>query len=122
MFTAVFDAGYGNPMNVDSIRAGSLVTVSDPIPLDTFTTTGLSERSSSGRNARVMRTMPKTFVSKTRSRSDAVTSATGLWSPLMPALLMRTSSAPLSAATRSAASPTLRSSVTSSSTKRAPSS
>jgi hypothetical protein len=54
MFTAVFEVGYGRPTNVDSMLAGSLVTVVDPVPLDTFTMIGFSERSSSGRNARVV--------------------------------------------------------------------
>ena len=58
MFTAVFEAGYGRPTNVDSILAGSLVIVIDPIPLDTFTMAGFCERSSNGRNACVVRTMP----------------------------------------------------------------
>src|SRR5438105_9536431 len=84
--------------------------------------TGFSERSSSAKNARVTRTTPKTLVSNTRRTSSAVTSATGTRRPTMPALLMSTSSAPLSAATCSAAAFTLRSLVTSSCTKRPPSS
>ena len=45
------------------------------MPLDTFTITGLAERSSSGTNAWVTRTMPNTFVANTRSTSSGVTSA-----------------------------------------------
>ena len=45
-------------MNVDSTRSGSLVSVSEPMPLLTLTTTGFAERSSSGRNAWNTRTGP----------------------------------------------------------------
>ena len=85
------------------------------MPLETFTTTGLAERSSSGRNAWVTRTMPSTLVSRTRPTS--VGGRVGdrrCASPTMPALLTSTSRPP-SAATRSAAAATLASSVTSSS-------
>ena len=63
MFTAVFEAGYAMPISVDSNRSGSVVTAIEPIPLETFTITGLSEPSSSGRNACVTRTTPNTLVS-----------------------------------------------------------
>jgi hypothetical protein len=39
------------------------VIASEPIPLETLTTTGLSERASSGAKALRTRTMPNTFVS-----------------------------------------------------------
>jgi hypothetical protein len=42
MLTAVFDAGYARPTMVDSILDGSLATVTEPMPLETFTMTGLS--------------------------------------------------------------------------------
>ena len=47
-----------NAMIVDSTRDGSWVKASEPMPLETLTMTGLSERSSSGSNACVTRTTP----------------------------------------------------------------
>ncbi len=46
-----------------SNRAGSVVMAREPIPLDTITTRGSVERRSSGMNARIIRTGPRTFVS-----------------------------------------------------------
>ena len=40
------------------MRSGSLVTPIEPMPLDTFTTTGFEDCSSSGRNACSTRTGP----------------------------------------------------------------
>src|ERR1700686_5130895 len=41
MLRAAFDAGYARVIRVDSRRAGSVVTASEPIPLETLTMTGL---------------------------------------------------------------------------------
>ena len=65
MLTADFDDGYPIPFSCDSSLVGSLVTASEPMPLPTLTTTGAVDRSSSGMNAFITRTMPKTFVSNT---------------------------------------------------------
>src|SRR4051794_19656305 len=121
MFRAALEDGQARPTSVDSRRAGSVVTASEPMPLETFTTTGASERSSSGKKAWSTRTGPRTLVSYTRRRSSAVVSATGRRPPVMPALLTSTSSDPCSAATAAAAAATESSSVTSSGTKRPPS-
>src|SRR3954464_12286979 len=82
---------------VDSTRAGSLVTASEPMPLEPLTMTGFAERSRSGTKACVTRTTPATLVSITRRTSAAVTSGAGIMPPEIPALLMRTSRPPASA-------------------------
>ena len=69
MFTAALEAGYCRPTSVDSSRSGSVVTPIEPIPEDTLTITGFSDRASSGTNACVTRTSPTTLVAKTVSTS-----------------------------------------------------
>ena len=51
MFSADLEDGYSRFTDVNSNRAGSLATASDPRPLLTFTMTGALLAASSGRNA-----------------------------------------------------------------------
>ena len=65
------------------------------MPLETLTITGLSERSSSGRNACVTRTTPEHVGGEhARRRPRRVVSGTGDAPAEMPALLISTSSSP----------------------------
>src|ERR1700680_2617940 len=95
----------------------------EPKPLDTLTTTGDLDRSSSGRNAWSMRTGPRTLTSETAWTWAAVTSPAAITPPDMPALLISTSNAPpVASATVLEAASTEASSVTSRTKGRAPSS
>jgi hypothetical protein len=64
------------------------------MPLETLTMTGFEDVVSNGRAARVMRTMPTTFVSNTRIASAAVSSPAGAKVPGIPALSISTSMRP----------------------------
>src|SRR5687768_3146652 len=113
MVTADFEAVYSGATTWDSTRSGSSTAANDPSPLVTLTMVGAVDWRSVGGNALVIRTTLTTLVPKTSSASAPVRSAAALCEPMIPALLMSTSSPP-SAVTVSTALATDASLVTSS--------
>lgn len=91
MSSAAFDEGYTRLTIVDSRRSGSVVTVNEPMPLDTITTRGSSARRSRGRKARVTRTGPSRLTPKQARKSAGPVSSGGVVEPMTPALLTSTS-------------------------------
>ncbi len=99
MFTAAFDAGWATPGYAAAGEPGVVIRAIEPSPLLTFTMTGAADRSSSGRNACVTRTTPKTFVSKiariaSQVSSPAPNTPPSALRPSIPALLTSTSRPP----------------------------
>ncbi len=72
-------------------RSGSVLQVSDPVPLEMFTIRGRADRRNAGRKAFVTARTANTFVSYVR-RKLSTSASGGAWpSTMTPALLTRTS-------------------------------